>query len=90
VNEDFGSNIDSQVWGAEVGVAGGGDKLTGEVALGYETWDANIGGGVIDDDQVYLRLNGGYNFNENWSMQADYKAGFGDSNSAFIGARYSF
>lgn len=91
VNEDFGGgSIDSQVWGAEIGVAGGGDKFTGELALGYETWDADEGGGVIDDDQVYLRLNGGYNFNENWSLQAQYKAGFGDSSDAFIGARYSF
>ena len=94
VNEVFRffsrNGIDSQVWGAEVGVAGGGDKFTGEVALGYETWDANVGGGDIDDDQVYLRFNGGYNFNENWSLQAQYKAGFSDSNSAFVGARYSF
>jgi len=91
VNEDFtGNSIDSQVWGVEIGVAGGGDKFTGEAAVGYESWDADIASNVLNDDQAYLRLNGGYNFNENWSLQGEYKVGFGDSNTAFIGARYSF
>lgn len=90
VSEDFGSSIDSQVWGAEVGIAGGSGKVAGELALGYETWDADIGSGVIDDDQAYIRLNGAVNFNENWSLQGEYKVGFGDSSSAFLGARYSF
>ncbi|MGH8108769.1 MAG: hypothetical protein ACREO1_08670 [Arenimonas sp.] len=91
VNEQFtGTDIDTQVWGAEVGVAGRGAKWSGGAALGYETWDADVGGGVIDDDQGYVRLNGGFHFNDNWSLQAEYKVGFGESNSAFIGARYSF
>lgn len=91
VNEDLGPNsIDSQVWGAEIGVAGRGEKLSGGIAAGYESWDADIASNVLNDDQAYVRFNGGYYFTDNWSMQLEYKLGFGDSNSAFLGARYSF
>lgn len=90
VDEDFGSSINSDVWGGEIGFLGRSGKWSGGAALGYETWDADIGSSVIDDDQAYVRLNGGFHFNDNWSLQAEYKAGFGDSSSAFLGARYSF
>jgi len=91
VNEQLGpSNIDAQVWGGEIGIAGGSDKVSGEAALGYESWDYDIGSNILNDDQAYLRLNGAYHFNDNWSLQGEYKLGFGDSNSAFVGARYSF
>jgi len=90
VDEDFFVGIDSDVWSAEIGVLGRSGNWSGGASLGYETWDTNIGGGVLDDDQAFVRLKGGYHFNDNWSLQAEYKAGFGDSSDAFIGARYSF
>jgi len=90
VDEGFGGGIGSDVWSGEVGVLGRSGSWSGGASLGYETWDADAGGGIIDDDQAFVRLNGGYHFNDNWSLQAEYKAGFGDSSSAFFGARYSF
>jgi len=86
----FGSNLDSDVWGVEFGVVGHSDKLNGGAYLGYETWDASDPFPPLSRDQGYLRLDGGVSFNDNWSLQAEYKLGFDHADNAFIGARYSF
>jgi hypothetical protein len=90
-NEQIGStNIDTDVWGVEVGVSGGNDHWTGTAALGYETRDSNNSFAPLNDDQGYARLDGAYHFNANWSLQAEYKLGFDNSDQAFVGARYTF
>jgi len=84
------TNIDSDVWGAEFGVVGHGAKVNGGAYLGYENWDSNNPYPPLNQDQAYLRLDGGINFNDNWSLQAEYKLGFDNADNAFLGVRYSF
>lgn len=91
VNESFSSTgIDSDVWGVEVGVTGGNDNWSGSASLGYETWDSNNSFDPLNNDQGFARFTGGYHFNANWSIQAQYKLGFDNSDAAFLGARYTF
>jgi hypothetical protein len=91
VSESFSTTgIDSDVWGAEVGVVGNGGKLNGGAFLGYEKWDSNNSYSLLNQDQGYLRLDGGVSFNDNWSLQAEYKLGFDTADNAFLGLRYSF
>jgi hypothetical protein len=87
---DESIGLDSDVWGAEIGFAGGNGSFSGEAALGYEKWSADVGPSVLDESQVYLRLSGDYHFNDNWSLRAEVKKGFDSADSIFFGPRYSF
>ena len=91
VSERLGpSSLDSDVWGVEFGVVGHSDRLNGGAYLGYETWDSDTSFSPLNRDQGYLRLDGGVSFNDNWSLQAEYKVGFDHADNAFLGVRYSF
>ena len=84
--ENFG--LDSKNTSIEAGVRGGSGKWYGLASAGYE--DLNSNAGVLDTEQGFLRVGGGYRFNDTWSIGLEYKHGFEGASAGFIGPRISF
>lgn len=80
--------VDSKNTSLEIGVRGGVGKWHGLASLGAE--DLNSNASVLDTTQAFIRLGGGYRFNDTWSVGIEYKHGFDGASAGFIGPRLSF
>jgi len=81
-------NLESKNTSLEIGVRGGSGNWYGLAAAGFE--DLNSNANVLDETQAFLRVGGGYRFNDTWSLGLEYKHGFDGASAGFFGPRISF
>lgn len=81
-------NADSDQYSVQIGLQGGTGSWYGLVSAGYEHQNNRYS--VLDIDQGFVRVGGGYRFSERWSIGLEYRHGFEGTSAGFIGPRFSF
>lgn len=80
--------LDSKNTSLEFGIRGGSGKWYGLASAGFE--DLNSSADVLDETQAFVRVGGGFRFNDTWSLGIEYKHGFDGASAGFFGPRVSF